>query len=137
MNAILLNSHVLGAGFSLAVVVFAAIFLIHRPLSKERLDIIRTLIKVGAGGIVWLIITGAGLFTERPQDSSSTVLFWVKVGLLIVDVVLISVLLNRKVKSLETTESGKVVKLATLLAWTVFNIIVIIIVSIFSLNISN
>lgn len=136
MNAILLNSHILGAGFSLAVAVFAAVFLIHKPFSKERFDIARTFIKATAVAIIWLIVTGAGLFTERPQNSASTILFWVKIGLSILDIILAFALVNRKLKNIGSEKTEKVVKPAPLLAWTIVNIIIIIAITALSLNIS-
>jgi hypothetical protein len=135
MNIILLNLHILGAGFSLALAVFAAVFLIHKPSVKERLDIARTLVKATAVALVWLIITGAGLFTERPQDHSSTILFWVKVGLLVLDIIYGFVLVNKKLKIIELKKPEKAVRLVSLIVWAIVNIIVIILVSALSINI--
>lgn len=135
MNTILLNSHILGAGFSLAVIIFAAVFLIRKPRSGERLRVVRTLINAWAVTIIWLIITGAGLFAERPQNSASTILFWVKVGLLIVDIILAFVWINRKLKIIESAKPEKVVKPGSLLVWIIANIIIVFIVALLSINI--
>jgi len=136
MNAILLNLHILGSGFSLAVLVFSAVFLFQRSISNERLDNIRILAKAGAIALVWLVITGAGLFTERSQDSTSTILFWVKVGLLVTDIIFGFVLLNKKLKSLKSIEQSRVGRPNSIFAWVIFNIVVVVIISVLSLNIS-
>ena len=135
MNIILLNLHILGAGFSLAVAAFAAIFLIKKPIIKEKMGTIRTLVKATAVALIWLVVTGAGLFAERPQDSASTILFWVKVGLLVLDIILAFVLTNQKLRAIESNKIETAAESSPLLYWTIFNIIVIVAITLLSINI--
>lgn len=133
MNQIVLTIHILGAGFLLAVFTFAVIFLFRKPFTKERLANLRTIINVGAGAFIYQIITGSLLFSERPQDFKANVLFWVKIGLFVLDLIIGLILVNRKLKAMQKSEGGKILSPQTLAAWIVANLlltIVIIVVSV-------
>lgn len=136
MNVLILNLHILGAGFLLAVLVFAIIFLIKKPFSKERLASIRTIINVGAGSIVWQILTGAFLFADRPQDFTTSILFWVKIGLFILDLIIGLALLNRKIKTIEKDSSSQIISLKSIAIWAIFNLVLTIVIIALSIMIA-
>jgi len=130
MNTIIFNSHILVAGILLACLVFAIIFLLQKPFSKERLGNIRAAINIGTVAIVIETLTGGFLFADRPQTGISTVLFWAKIALYVLDIILGSVWVNRK---LQTTDDGSSSRPTALIVWTVVNILLtigVIIVSI-------
>ena len=136
MNPILFNTHILAAGFLLAVLVFGIIFLLRKPYSKERLDSIRIALNVGAFAVIFEIISGAGLFTQRPQTLTTTISFWVKVVLLVVDVIVGFVFINHKMKAIVDNEPAQRVKSIELLVWTIVNILTALIITIGSIKIA-
>lgn len=136
MNPILFNTHILAAGFLLAVLVFGVIFLLRKPYSKERLDSIRITLNVGAWAVIFEVISGAGLFTQRPQNLASTISFWVKVILLVADVIVGFVFINRKMKAIIDNEPAQRVKSSELLVWTIVNILTALIIAVGSIEIA-
>jgi len=136
MNPIILNVHVLAAGFLLAVLVFGIISLLRRPYSKERIDNLRLIINTGAVAIIFEIVTGAVLFTQRPQNLSSTISFWVKVILLALDVIVGFVFVNRKLKAIVDNQPAQRVKTIALLVWTIVNILTALVIILGSIKIS-
>lgn len=128
MNTLILNLHILGAGFLLADLFFAILFLIKKPFSKERISNIRTVINTGAGAIIWMILTGAFLFSDRPQNFTTNILFWIKIGLFILDLIVGLVLVNRKLKAVEKNTSSEIISLGSIITWTIFNLIVTLII---------
>lgn len=136
MNTIILILHILGAGFLLAVLVFAILFLIRKPFSKERLANIRTVINIGAWAFIWQIITGSLLFSERPQDFTANILFWVKIGLFLLDLILGLVLVNRKLRAVEKAEPSQIVSSASLIVWTTFNLVLTLVIIVISVMIA-
>lgn len=136
MNIIILNLHILGAGFLLAVLTFAILLLVKKPFSSERVSSIRTVINMGAWAIIWMITTGAFLFSDRPQNFVSSILFWVKIGLFIVDLIVGLILVNRKLKVIERASGSQIISSKSLVIWTSFNIIVTLIIIALSIMIA-
>ena len=128
MNILILNLHILGAGFLLAVLTFAIIFLTKKPYTQERISNIRTIINTGALAIIWMIITGAFLFSDRPQTFSTSVLFWIKIGLFILDLIVGLVLINRKLRAVEKSLPSRINSSKTLIVWSILNLILAIII---------
>lgn len=136
MNTLILNTHILGAGFLLAVLVIAIFLLLHKPFARENLGSIRTVINIGAGAIIWQILTGAFLFSDRPQDFTTNILFWVKIGLFILDLILGLVLVNRKLRAVEKNESLHKVSRTSLITWTVINLVLTLVIIALSIMIA-
>ncbi|HUD20850.1 MAG TPA: hypothetical protein VMQ44_02170 [Candidatus Saccharimonadales bacterium] len=136
MDPIILNVHILAAGFLLADLVFGAISLLRRPYSKERIDNLRLIINTGAVAIIFEIVTGAVLFTQRPQNLASTISFWVKVILLVADVIVGFVFVNRKMKAIIEDEPAQKTKSIELLVWTIVNILTALVIIVGSIKIS-
>jgi len=136
MNTLILNLHILGAGFLLAVLVFAILFLRQKPFSKERISNVRTIINAGAVAIIWMIITGAFLFSDRPQNFTTSILFWVKIGLFILDLIIGLVLVNRKLRAVEKEVSSQIVSLTSIAAWTISNLIITLVIIVLSITIA-
>lgn len=136
METIILTLHILGAGFLLAVLTFAILFLIKKPFTKERISNIRAVINVGAWAFIWQIISGALLFAQKPEDFKSSISFWIKIGLFILDLIVGLMLVNRKLKAIEKDQSSKVISVSSLITWTIFNLVVAVVIIVLSIFIA-
>lgn len=136
LNIIVLNLHILAAGFLLAVLILGILFLRKKTLSKEKVDILRTTLNVGGGTIIWMILTGAFLFTDRSQTFVTSILFWIKIGLFIFDLVVGLVLVNRKLRTAEKAGSSSIIAPVQIIYWVGFNIILTIGIIVLSITIA-
>ena len=134
MNILIFNLHILGGGFLLAVLLFVILFLVKKPYSKERIGNLRTMINAGIWAIVWLMLSGAFLFSDRSQTFLTGILFWVKIGLFILDLIIGYVLVNRKMKEFEQSLPSQNFLAKPLLWWTIFNLVVALVIIVLSVT---
>ncbi len=97
LHLIILILHVLGAGLVLGVV-FLSVFLTLKPLNPEKLGHLGFIGRFGMWGSIWQLLTGLILTANDWEELGEKPIFWVKMGLYVVEGTLASMVIDRQAK---------------------------------------
>lgn len=118
--------HILGAAVLIGVVFFSLTLSIEKPLTTERLRMIKYLRPFGMYAAIWELITGIHLASADWDAFNHNPIFWSKMVLFLVDGVLAERIIKRKIELLEAKAAGEVAVKHDLLLWTWISVLVIL-----------
>lgn len=107
-HIIVLILHVLGAGVVLGVVFFSVIAVIKPAVVAEQLDRLHFVGRFGMWASGWQFVTGVILYLQEPDELQENKIFWVKLGLYVVEGLFASIVLNRQLKKLQTGDQATI-----------------------------
>lgn len=98
MHQLFLILHIIGAGVIIGVVVFSVLLNIKEGVSQERLRIFQMVRLTGTVAAGWLLVTGLVLYFQEADELKGNVLFWIKIGLFVLDGIVAVLIIDRKIK---------------------------------------
>ena len=116
MHTLFLILHIIGAGVIIGVVVFSILLNINERVSEERLKIFQMVRLTGTIAAGWLLATGLVLYFQEAEELKSNILFWIKMGLFVLDGIIAVLIIDRKVKK---------VPVPNLTVWAIINALII------------
>ena len=125
MHLLFLILHILGAGVLIGVVVFSVILNIQGTLTSERLKIFQIIRNTGTYAAVVMVITGLVLYFQEPEEFKDNILFWVKIGLFVLDGIIAVLIIDRKVKNAIADQTGKSKSTSNMTIWVLVNLVII------------
>ncbi len=125
MHLLFLILHILGAGVLIGVVVFSVLLNIQGALTSERLKIFQTIRNTGTYAAVVMVITGLVLYFQEPEEFKDNILFWVKIGLFVLDGIIAVLIIDRKVKNAIADQTGKSKSTSNMTIWVLVNLVII------------
>ncbi|HLC38728.1 MAG TPA: hypothetical protein VJJ80_01185 [Patescibacteria group bacterium] len=102
MHALFLILHIVGAGVIIGVVVFSVLLNIKEGVSQERLKIFQMMRLTGTIAAGWLLATGLVLYFQEAEELKGNILFWIKMGLFVLDGIIAVLIIDRKIKKVPT-----------------------------------
>ena len=117
MHLSFLILHLIGAGVIIGVVVFSVLLNIKDGVSQERLKIFRMVRLTGTVAAGWLLATGLVLYFQEADELKGNILFWIKMGLFILDGLIAVLLIDRKIKQQP---------IPNLTVWAIINAVIIL-----------
>lgn len=99
--------HVLGAGLVLGVSFFCAVLMYRKEWTSEQLDRFVYIGKFGKWFSVWQFLTGIILASNEWSEFKESKIFWIKMGLYLVEGALAGVLIEKRAKSLQAGRAQK------------------------------
>lgn len=100
--------HVLGAGLLLGIVILSVLAVIKPPVTKQAMDRLHFISRYGVWGSAWQFLTGVVLYYQDRAELNHQPIFWVKLGLYVIEGILASTLLQRQSKAMaQATASGQ------------------------------
>src|SRR3989338_7226040 len=111
MHALFLILHIVGAGVIIGVVVFVLLN-IKEGVSQERLKIFQMMRLTGTIAAGWLLATGLVLYFQEAEELKGNILFWIKMGLFVLDGIIAVLIIDCKVKK---------VPIPNLTVWVIIN----------------
>ena len=125
MHTIILALHIIGAGLMLGVVFFALVIYFKKSLEPSVLAILRTILLFGTIGAIWQVITGLYLFFNERSEFQDSQIFWIKIGLFILDGILALFIIDRKIKTAEARAKGEII-LKDVRSWGLLSLMIIL-----------
>ena len=89
--------HLLGAGVLIGVAVFSVVLSINKPVDQSRLQSIALFRRFGTYSVGLLIVTGIYLAWKHYGGWPTTVRFWIKMGLIVLDGILAQAVIKQKI----------------------------------------
>ena len=116
MHTLFLILHIIGAGVIIGVVVFSILLNIKEGVSQERLKIFQMVRLVGTIAAGWLLATGLVLYFQEAEELKGNILFWIKMGLFVLDGIIAVLIIDQKIKK---------APVPNLTVWVIINAIVL------------
>lgn len=116
MELTVLILHILGAGVLLGLVVLSAVIVFLNGLSEAMLKILEKTRWLGPGFSLWMLLTGAALYSFEPEEFRQSKIFWTKIGLYVVEGLVAALVIDAKIKR-EKAAGVDVVSTAKKLRW--------------------
>ena len=117
--------HLLGAGVLIGVALFSIALTVSQPLDQSRLLTIVLIRRFGTYSVGLLIITGIYLAWQHFGGWPTSVRFWTKMGLIVLDGVLAQVVIKQKIAR---AISGDNTAASSLPLWTSISALVILLI---------
>lgn len=96
---LLLTLHILGAGIVIGATFAAYVAVWKKPTTAVGLERTRFLGEIAKYGSIWQLLTGLLLVFREPSEFSGKQIFWVKIGLYVVNGLIASLILSRQGKA--------------------------------------
>ena len=125
LHTIVLALHVIGAGLMLGVVFFAFIIVCKKVLDPSKLLILKNIFIFGTVGAIWQTITGIILYFQEGGEFKDSKIFWVKIGLFVLDGIVALLIIDRRIKIIES-ESKSEANLGKTYLWSLLSLLIII-----------
>lgn len=123
MHILLVILHIVGAGVLVGVVVFSLI-ISRKALSPELQKIAVMMRNLGTAGAAWQLVTGLVLYFEEPEEFRESAIFWVKIGLFVLDGLVAVLIIDRKIKS--ASQQGQPASIPGLPLWALVNLVILL-----------
>lgn len=125
MHTILIALHVIGSGIMLGVVFTSLIIVFKKTLSPESVGILKRIQLFGTVGAIWQTITGLILFFQEKEEFIGSSIFWVKMGLFILDGVLAVLIIGSKIRKAEAQAKGQTLDVSNVPLWAMTSVVII------------
>lgn len=97
LHDFILLLHIIGAGILIGVAVFSLVLSVSKSLTKERLQTIALIRQFGTYSVVLLFLSGVYLAWRHFGGWPTTLRFWTKMALIVVDGILAQVVIKQKI----------------------------------------
>lgn len=125
LQTIVLTLHVIGAGLMLGVVFFAFLIVLEKNLDSVKLSVLKKIYIFGTVAAIWQLITGVILYFLDDGEFRDSKMFWLKIGLFLLDGIVAVGIVDRKIKTVESKSKGNVDFQKTYL-WNLFSLLIVI-----------
>lgn len=125
LHTIVLALHVIGAGLMLGTVFFAFIIAFKKVLDPSKLAILKNIFVFGTIGAIWQTATGIILYFQENGEFKDSKMFWVKIGLFILDGIVALLIVDRRIKTVESGSKGEA-NLGKTYLWSLLSLLIII-----------
>ncbi len=102
-HTFILILHVFGSSIVLGVVFFSVAAMIKPPATLAQLDRLGFVGRFGMWASGWQFVTGVIMYLLEPTELNHNPLFWIKIGLYVVEGTLASVLLTKQVRRIRAS----------------------------------
>ncbi|MBI3572862.1 MAG: hypothetical protein HY092_01540 [Candidatus Kerfeldbacteria bacterium] len=119
---LILILHVLGASIVIASAFYSVVLTIKQPISPEKLGHLRFIGRFGMGASIWQFFTGLYLAAHEWSEFKTSKLFWIKMALYVLEGILASTLIGRKMKQAASGQSKSLT--VTMLTWAVMIVLI-------------
>lgn len=126
MHTILIALHIIGSGIMLGVVFTSLIIVFKKTLSQESIGILKRIRLFGTIGAVWQVITGLILFFQEKGEFIESTIFWVKMGLFVLDGVFAVLIIGSKIKKAEAQAKGQTLDVSGVPLWAMVSLVIIL-----------
>lgn len=126
MGIILLTLHVIGAGILIGIITIAIALSFTKEISTERAKIYQLFGKIGFIAGMLLLATGIGLYLQEPDEFNESTFFWIKIGLFIVDGIIATQIVDRKVKEAVDRKNGQLIVQNKVTRWFWANLVILV-----------
>lgn len=124
-HTIVLALHVIGAGLMLGVVFFAFLIALKKTLDPSKLSVLKNIYVFGTVAAIWQAVTGVILYFQEDGAFRDSKIFWLKIGLFIFDGIIAMLVIDRKIKMVESESKGEV-DLKNTYLWNLLSLLIII-----------
>jgi hypothetical protein len=124
LHDLVLLLHILGAGVVIGVVFFSLVLAFKKPLDPSWLGVLKFIRRFGTMAVGWEVLTGLYLAFSESDEVFSSKIFWIKMGLIVVDGFLAQAVIGRKLSEAQSGVDAKGLKLATLVSALVILLVV-------------
>lgn len=107
MHTLLLILHIIGAGVMIGVIVVALMVAFSKTAIEGRWKLFEYFGRLGMAAAIWQVVTGMGLFILEPEDFKINTLFWVKMGLFVLDGLIATQIVDRRVRAVLSKGQAK------------------------------
>lgn len=125
LHTIVMVLHVIGAGLMFGVVFFAFLIVLEKNLDQSRLAVLKKIYVYGTVAAIWQAVTGVILYFQEDGEFKDSKIFWVKIGLFLLDGIVAVGIIDRKIKMIESQSKGNV-DLKNTYLWNLFSLLIII-----------
>ncbi len=125
LHTIVLALHVIGAGLMFGVVFFAFLLVLEKNLDSVKLSVLKKIYVFGTAAAIWQLVTGIALYFQGDGEFVDSKIFWLKIGLFLLDGVIAVGIIDRKIKTIESGSKGNVDFKNTYL-WNLFSLLVVL-----------
>lgn len=125
METFLLTLHIIGAGIFVGIVVFSLLLTFWKPFNKERLRVVLLIRSVGIYAAILMLVSGILLYFQDSEEFSRSPLFWIKIGLFMLDGFIAIFYIDRKIQNNLATQNNKPIPARP---WTLLVLINLIII---------
>lgn len=106
MHEILLILHIIGAGVLVGMIAVALMIIFSKTVIVDRWKLFGMFGRLGMIAAGWQLLTGIGLYLLEPDNFKSSTLFWVKIGLFVLDGIIATQIVDRRVRSVSTNKES-------------------------------
>jgi len=125
MHLFVLILHVLGAAVLFGVVIIGLILIFSGTISKDKLAIFKSIRYLGPISAGWLLLTGLYLYFSEPENFRDSKLFWAKISLFVIDGLIATFLVERKLAQSEAQQDTKIITSGKVGLWIVVNLLIL------------
>lgn len=125
MHLLFLILHVVGAAVLFAVVIGGIILAFSGPITKEKIAVFKPLRYVGPIAAGWVLLTGLYLYFSEASEFQSNKLFWVKIGLFVLDGIVAVFLVDRKIALSEGKQDPQLIAKHKVGIWVLVNLLIL------------
>lgn len=125
MHTIILALHVIGSGLMLGVVFLSFMIVIKKVIDPTKLSLLKNLYVFGTVGAIWQVITGLILYFQEPDEFKTSNIFWIKMGLFVLDGIIALAIIDRKIKSAASAKTKGDVDLMKTYIWNLVSLLII------------
>lgn len=126
MHLLFLTLHVIGAGILVGVVIFSLVIAFKKDFDPTRLAIFKDVRKWGTAGALLLFLTGISMYLSDPEEFNKNPLFWIKMGLVLLDGVVAVLIIDRRVKKIQLAKKAKSIEMEGLTLWGMVSLIIVV-----------
>ena len=97
VHNLLLVLHIIGAGVMIGMITVALVISFSKTEIVGRWKLFGFFGKLGMIAAIWQLATGVGLYLLEPEQFKNNPLFWVKIGLFMLDGIIATQIVDRRV----------------------------------------
>lgn len=104
---------------------FAFLIVLEKKLDSVKLSVLKKIYVFGTAAAIWQAVTGVILYLQEDGEFKDRKIFWLKVGLFLLDGIVAVGVIDRKIKMIEPKSRGNVNLNKTYL-WNLFSLLIVI-----------
>lgn len=107
LHLLLLIAHVLGASIVIGVVFFSLVIQFPLPLDPAKKAWLHFIGRFGMWASAWQFLTGLGLYWLEHDELNQRGLFWIKIGMYLLEGTLAGLVIEKKYKQIDDPAAGR------------------------------
>lgn len=126
MHTIILALHVIGSGLMFGVVFFSFMIVMKKVIDPSKLALLKNIYVFGTVGAIWQVITGLILYFQEPDEFKTSNIFWIKMGLFVLDGIIALAIIDRRIKSATSPQTKDDVNFMNTYLWSLLSLLIIL-----------